>query len=156
MRPTDVEIPCNVEWAGDGRCLLTGGAAELRPVTLRRMIFVGVAWFGEDATIHLPLSRPLRLAPWQYLRMLRPAIGVGVAFPLILSLEASAASGAARLAAALVGILAVWLPLGWLLKRAEPIRLLRVSRDRRRLVVRFSSVEAADRTRAALPVRPER
>ncbi|RMG10241.1 MAG: hypothetical protein D6731_17835 [Planctomycetota bacterium] len=150
MRDTDVEIPHDVQWLTGAPCLLTGEPAELRPVKLRRMIFVGVAWFGEDVTVPLPLSRPLRLTPWQYLRMLRPTLGVALAFPLVLSLEASAASGALRLAAVLIGVLAVWFPLGWILGRVEPVRLLGMSRDRQRLTLRFGSIEAAERAKTAL------
>lgn len=150
MRATDLEIPRDVRWESTAPCLLTGAPAELRQVDLRRMVFLGVAWFGEDARVPLPLARPLALAPWQCLRMLRPALGVALAFPLLLELEANATSGPLRLAAVAIGFLVVWFPLGWILNRFEPVRLLRISRDRQRLTLRFSSRDAADRARASL------
>ncbi len=146
----DVELPPDVSWAPDAPCLLTGGPGELRSVKLRRMIFLLVTWGGEDATVPLPLSAPLALAPWQVLRMLRPAFGLALAFPLVLAAEARGASGVARLGIAAAGVLLVWLPLEWLLRRFEPIRLVHVSSDRRRLTLRFASPAAAARARGSM------
>lgn len=155
MGPTDVRIPVPVSWASDARCLLTGESADLRPVKLRRMIFVFVAWFGEDATVPLPLSRPVTLVHWQYLRMFRAALGVMLAFPLLPSLEASGASGAVRLGVAAGSGVSVWFVLGWILDRVEPVRLLGISRDRRSMTLRFSTVASADRARSALQLSDE-
>lgn len=146
----DVELPPDVTWAHDAPCLLTGGPGEVRPVKLRRMIFLLIAWGGEDATVPLPLSRPLALAAWQYLRMFRPVLGLALAFPLVLTAEARGVSGVTRLVIAAAGVLLVWLPLEWLLRRFEPIRLVHVSSDRRRLTLRFASPAAAARARGSI------
>lgn len=150
MRQHDVELPASPEWTPDAPCLLSGGPASLQTVTLRRMLLLGVLWVGEDATIDLPLAKPLLLAPWQYLRMLRPVLGLGMTFPLMLELEARLAGGWPRLAVLVAGVLAVWFPIEWLLRRQEPVRLLGISRDRRRLRVRFTDPRATDRALGAL------
>ncbi len=150
MRETDVELPLDPPWPYDAPCLLTGEPAELRPVKLRRMLFLFVVWVGEDATVALPLAESVVLVHWQVLRMLRPTLGLMLSFPLLLSLMESDASGAVRLAATVGPALAVWFVLGLFLDRVEPVRLVGVSRDRRWLTLRFRTPAMADRARTSL------
>ena len=54
-------------------CLLTGQPCGLVPVTLRRMVIIPpILWIGWRAELILPLAKAPALAPWQYLRLLRP------------------------------------------------------------------------------------
>jgi hypothetical protein len=150
VHEVDVELPVDPPWKAGTPCLLTGTPdAPLREVVVRRIIFLGVVWGQETATAVLPLAAPLRLAVLQYLRGLRPVVSVLVAFLLELQLAGPGAETGPRVLAATAGFLAVWLPVAAVL-RLEPVRLRRVSPDRRWLTLRFSDAAAATRARQGL------
>lgn len=146
-------------------CLLSGKPCGLVTVTLRRMLIAPPIWIGTKAEIILPLSDEPFLAPWQYLRMLRPWIVFAVwVMSMMVFVDYRDGGGLpmkadqsrfVSIVATVGGIglaLGVWIGLGRLLKRCEFVRLLYYIRQDKTVTVRFSRPSLARRARDVLVI----
>jgi hypothetical protein len=160
MRETDVTFVGTLLPEANGCvCLLTGRPCGLVAVTLRRMILIPPIWYGRKVVVHLPFERPPQLAVWQYLRMLRWIIVVGIgpsAAVLILRLlipERALSSNAFCLILLPLAVLVcfgLWRLMGSFLDSREVVRLLRCDRKTGAATVRFRSPVLAAKARTLL------
>jgi len=156
MKSTDVEIQAeDCAWHPNDKCILTGEPAQLVQITLRRMVLVLAVWSGEALPLTIPLARQRSFALAQYFRMLRPYFAIFFSFTFVLNLLPAMPGEqgymvAIRIVVMVLCFLAPWYAMGRLLEKMEPIRLMRLSRDRKTAVIRFSDPDAATRAREAL------
>jgi hypothetical protein len=137
-------------------CLLSGHHCDLVAVNLRRMLFIfPVLWIGWRATVVLPLESKPILAPWQYLRMLRPYLVFAIMLfaPFLFSsldlTPGSIAAYGSLLIVFAIGV-AVWFAMGSLMNRYEFVRLVGYNKTAGTTTIRFSTVELTERALTVL------
>lgn len=112
-------------------CLLSGTAVtSTHSVRLRRMIFIGPIWVGEQIVIPMPLAMPLRLFGFQCLRTFRWVVAALLPLAVVNFLEFPIDLQWVKTAVYVATAIAAWMVMGVILRR-EPFRLLGVGRDGR-------------------------
>jgi hypothetical protein len=169
--PRNLEVVTGaIQNLNEYQCVLTGRPARIVPVVLRRMVITPVGWIGYKARISLPLSKKPFLAPWQYVRMLRPWATFAILFYLMHVITeqrdrwGSPLGNLSPRVFTIVGLvvpigsaIGLWIGLGWLLNRFEFVRLLYFDRTNGLVKIRFSTSRLARRASEVLvfPDRPK-
>jgi hypothetical protein len=162
--PRNLEVVTGaIQSRGEYHCLLTGRAAQIVPVVLRRMLITPVGWIGYKATVGLPLSKTPFLVFWQYVRMLRPWATFALPFYLmhVMTEERDRwGSPLGKLPPSVLMIvgwalpigsaIGLWIGLGMLLKRFEFVRLLYIDTTDGFVKIRFSKPGLARRASEVL------